>query len=86
MITKRQDKMGFPTPFADWIKSDARDFVMDVFSSQKAQTRELIDNGKVIRKMGQEKKFSRNIWGLFCLELWQQEFHDKEASYKKLLA
>ena len=85
-ITKRKDKMGFPTPFTEWVNGDARDFVMDVFSCQKARTRDLIDNGRVIKKLGQEKKFGHNIWGLLCLELWQQEFHDKEAVYQGLLA
>jgi asparagine synthase (glutamine-hydrolysing) len=33
----------------------------------------------------QEKQFGRKIWGLLCLELWQQEFHDRESDYKKML-
>ena len=26
--------------------------------------------------------FGRKIWGLLCLELWQQMFHDREAHFK----
>ena len=30
-----------------------------------------------------EGKFTRKVWGLLSLELWQQEFHDKAQVYKK---
>ena len=36
-IVNRQDKMGFPTPLSDWLAGEARDFVRDVFSTQKAR-------------------------------------------------
>ena len=61
----------------------ARAFVQDVFSTQRALSRELVDNLKVIAKLSKESKFGRNIWGLLCLELWQQEFHDKAAEFKQ---
>lgn len=84
IITNRQDKMGFPTPLTEWIKGEARDFVHDVLSSTKAQTRTLINNRKVLEGMAQESKYGRKIWGLLCLELWQQEFHDKAHEFTKL--
>ena len=31
-----------------------------------------------------EGKFSRNLWGLLCLELWQQQFHDRSAEWSQL--
>ena len=45
-------------------------------------SRELIDNRKVLQKVSKEPKFGRNIWGLLCLELWQQIFHDRESEFK----
>lgn len=84
-IVNRQDKMGFPTPLTEWITSDARDFIFDVFSSSKAKSRDLIDNGKVLKELGNEQKYGRKIWGLLSLELWQQEFHDRESYYKQLM-
>ena len=84
-IAGRKDKMGFPTPINEWMSSGARDFVHDVFSSQAAQSRGLINNRKVLDKMSSEPKFGRKIWGLLCLELWQQEFHDKATQYKHML-
>lgn len=29
--------------------------------------------------------FARNLWGFFCLELWQQRFHDRAAGFRALL-
>lgn len=84
-IMNRKDKMGFPTPFAIWAKGECRDFICDTLSTAKAKQREYIDNSKVMTKIMGEGSFSRNLWGFFCLELWQQEFHDKAEQYKKQL-
>lgn len=84
-IKRRTDKMGFPIPFNQWIKGEAKDFVYDILSSQKAQSRDLIDNKRVLSKIANESDFGRNIWGMLSLELWQQTFHDKESDYKKML-
>ena len=84
-IFNRKDKMGFPTPLNEWISGEARDFVRSIFSSVTAKNRDLIDNTKVLEKLDSETKYGRKIWGLLCLELWQQEFHDKKVQYKKLL-
>ena len=32
-----------------------------------------------------EARFGRKGWGLLCLELWQQAFHDRESHFKSLL-
>jgi asparagine synthase (glutamine-hydrolysing) len=85
IIVNRQDKMGFPVPLTEWINGPAHDFIFDVFSSQQALSRPLVNNRLVLDKLDKESKFGRTIWGLFCLEVWQQEFHDKEADYKRIL-
>ena len=84
-ILNRKDKMGFPVPLQEWIKGEAREFIHDVFSSQKALGRELVKNGVVLKGLMREPEYGRRIWGMLCLELWQQEFHDKEYEYKRLL-
>lgn len=84
-IRKRTDKMGFPIPFNQWIKNEAKDFVYDILGSKKALNRQLIDNKSVIRKMETESDFGRSIWGVLCIELWQQIFHDKKCEYKSKL-
>lgn len=84
-IVDRKDKMGFPTPLTEWINGEARDFVQDTFTTRNAVNRDLVDNRKIISGLDKEPKFGRKIWGLLCLELWQQEFHDKGSEFKKLL-
>lgn len=85
VVANRTDKMGFPTPLMDWVKGPANSFVRDTFSTGQALSRELIDNKKVLNGLAGEPKFGRKIWGLLCLELWQQSFHDKEQEFKKLV-
>jgi asparagine synthase (glutamine-hydrolysing) len=86
-ISNRQDKMGFPVPLHDWTTSPGpvRDFVHDTFSSQHARTRELIDNSRVMKQMGTESRFGRQMWGLLSLELWQRAFHDRAHEFRQRL-
>jgi len=84
IIVDRQDKMGFPTPLSEWLTGDAQDFVRDIFTTRKALGRDLVDNRKVLSSLDKETRFGRKIWGLLCLELWQQEFHDKAMEFKRL--
>lgn len=85
LIVERKDKMGFPTPLTEWIQGEARDFVYDVFSSTCAQNRALINNRRVLDGLDREPQFGRKVWGLLCLELWQQEFHDRHYRYQRLI-
>ena len=83
-ILRRTDKMGFPVPLNDWLKSELKTFVGDVFTSTKTRQRDLLNADTILTHLGQESKFGRKIWGLLCLELWYQEFIDKAADYRRL--
>jgi asparagine synthase (glutamine-hydrolysing) len=80
-IQQRTDKMGFPVPLVDWARGPAREYVGEVFSTD----RELFDNRAVLDALDGEAKFGRTFWGLFSLELWQQRFHDRESEFQALL-
>jgi asparagine synthase (glutamine-hydrolysing) len=80
-IARRTDKMGFPVPLVEWARGDARDFVRDVFSTK----RDLFDNRAVLDALEGEAKFGRTFWGMFSLELWQQQFHDRGHHFRSLL-
>lgn len=86
-VLARTDKMGFPVPLDEWLKQSriVRDFVLDSLSCRNALTRDLIDNRKVVAGLEGAAKFSRKVWGLLCLELWQQTFHDRARSYRQML-
>jgi asparagine synthase (glutamine-hydrolysing) len=85
VIIDRKDKMGFPTPLTEWINGEARDFVQDTLTTRNALSRDFVDNQKLISGLDKEPKFGRKVWGLLCLELWQQEFHDKASEFRKLV-
>jgi len=85
VVADRTDKMGFPVPLREWMSGPAKAFVHDVFASQNALNRDIINNRIVLDKLERESKFGRTTWGLLSLELWQQEFHDKEHEFKRTL-
>ncbi len=85
VVAQRTDKMGFPVPLTEWLEGPAREYVDDVFSSQAALGRDLIDNAKVRAGLQGEPRFGRKVWGLLSLELWQRAFHDREQHFKGLL-
>ncbi|MFO0773153.1 MAG: asparagine synthase (glutamine-hydrolyzing) [Nitrospiraceae bacterium] len=86
-VVQRKDKMGFPVPLQEWIRErgPVRDFVFDVLSCSQALSRDLVDNRLVVQEIGSESKFGRKLWGLLCLEMWQQRFHDRAAEFRQLL-
>ncbi|MBD2297081.1 asparagine synthase (glutamine-hydrolyzing) [Nostoc sp. FACHB-190] len=83
-IWNRQDKMGFPVPLVEWMQGNLKNFVCDIFSANTSK-RDLINNQLVLDSIGKENKFGRKIWGLLCLELWEQEFHDQALRFRKLV-
>jgi asparagine synthase (glutamine-hydrolysing) len=83
-VLERKDKMGFPTPLAEWVNGEAKDYVADIFLSEKARSRDLVDNKRVSASLGKEKKYGRKIWGLLNLELWHRQFHDRAADFKSV--
>jgi asparagine synthase (glutamine-hydrolysing) len=86
-IFERQDKMGFPVPLTEWMSSAGRvrDYIRDVFSSQAARSRGLIDNSRVLKQLDSESRFGRQVWGLLSLELWQRSFHDRAREFRARL-
>jgi len=84
-VAERKDKMGFPVPLTEWVNGEARDFVLDLMGSTRALSRGLVDNRKVLDGLATEPRYSRKIWGLLSLEIWQQEFHDRQSEFKGML-
>ncbi len=76
--------MGFPVPLGEWIKGELRDFVLDCFSGESARSRPYLAEDFDVRELiGREGAFSRNLWGLFSLELWQQAYHDRSHEWSR---
>lgn len=86
-IVQRKNKMGFPVPLNDWLKTNQKvqEFVFDIFHTQKAKNRAFFNNDAIIQSVQHEGKFGRKVWGLLSLEIWFCEFIDKAHEYKKLI-
>lgn len=85
IIAERKNKMGFPVPLNEWIKGELREFVYDIFNSKRAKDRTYFNHKEILKGLEQEPTFGRKIWGLLSLEIWQQEFHDKEYYYRDMI-
>jgi asparagine synthase (glutamine-hydrolysing) len=73
-IMKRTDKMGFTVPIKEWFAEDeCKKFLLEVFSNGKEVGNEYMNYNAIIDSIySGNSKFSRKIWGLLSLELWQQ--------------
>jgi len=85
VIADRRDKMGFPVPLKEWFAGELHDFVRDIFTSRQAQSRAFTNAAAVLANMDGAGRFSRKLWGLLSLELWQTLFHDRAAEYRRML-
>ena len=78
--------MGFPVPLKEWFSGELSDLVQDIFRSRGARQRDYINAAAVLANFEGAGQFSRKIWGLLSLELWQQQFHDRAAHYRRMAA
>jgi asparagine synthase (glutamine-hydrolysing) len=85
-IADRRDKMGFPVPLKEWFSGELRGLVQDTFRSRHARQRPFLNPEAVLANFESAGRFSRKVWGLLCLELWHQIFHDRAAQYRRMLA
>jgi len=82
-VWQRKNKMGFPVPLSSWMQGELKEFIEDIFHSDSARHREYLSPDFDIKTiMAQEGKFTRKVWGLLSLELWQQEFHDNADLFR----
>ena len=83
-LAQRRDKMGFPVPLKEWFGGELRDMVSDIFQSTSARTRPFVNGKAVLATLDSASRYSRKTWGLLCLELWHQTFHDKASGYRAM--
>jgi asparagine synthase (glutamine-hydrolysing) len=84
-LAQRRDKMGFPVPLKEWFSGELKDMVADIFATQKNRHREFFNSDAILANFDKAERFSRKTWGLLSLELWHQIFHDRAASYRRML-
>ncbi len=84
-ILNRRDKMGFPVPLKEWFEGELKDWVGDMFLTQKARHRPYFNADAILANFTATERFSRKIWGLLSIETWHQQFHDQAAHYRKMV-
>lgn len=75
-IIERKDKMGFPVPLNEWFKGPLKEYLSDVVNSAKFKNRGIFNHDNIILQIENENQFSRDLWGILCLETWFQQFID----------
>jgi asparagine synthase (glutamine-hydrolysing) len=70
----------------EWFSGELRGLVQDTFRSRRARQRPFLNTEAVLANFESAGRFSRKVWGLLCLELWHQIFHDRAAHYRRTLA
>jgi asparagine synthase (glutamine-hydrolysing) len=74
-------KTGFPVPYESWIRTDLKDLVWDVLTDRRT-----IDRGyfrkdgveSLLRANSEGGNYSKEIFSLLSLELWQRTFLEQE--------
>jgi len=84
-LMERRDKMGFPVPLKEWFSGELREFVFDLFGTQKSRARPYFHADVILSNLDKGERFSRKLWGLVSLEIWQQLFHDRAAEYRDMV-
>ena len=74
-------KVGFPVPYASWIRNDLKDVVLDVLTDSKTTSRgyfrkDAVEN--LIQANANGADYSKEIFSLLSLELWQRVFLENE--------
>jgi asparagine synthase (glutamine-hydrolysing) len=70
-------KRGFNVPMPSWLAGNLRDFTRDVLSPQRVRRQGLFKPAAVERlvadHLAKRRDFSRAIWTLLVLSVWQDE-------------
>jgi asparagine synthase (glutamine-hydrolysing) len=85
IVANRKDKMGFPVPLTEWAKTELKDFIVGIFDTTRAKDRPYFNHDEIMKNLTNEGSFGRKLWGLLSLELWHQEFHDRQDYYRGLI-
>ena len=76
-------KMGFPTPWSQWLQGDQLNEVEQMLTSERSLKRGLFDADALRRIFAEHRKKQRDhtdrIWRLMNLEVWHRVFVDAEA-------
>ncbi len=84
-VVNRKDKLGYPTPFAEWTKTVLKDYISDILLNKDALIYEYIDSRQIFKNLENHfsgtRDYSWEIWRLLSLENFIKLY--KELDYMK---
>ena len=78
---RNRKKTGFPVPYESWLRKDLKDFVRDVLLDSRTTNRGYFNKSTVeglLRANSEGRNYSKIIFSLVSLELWQRAFVNVE--------
>jgi asparagine synthase (glutamine-hydrolysing) len=79
---RNRKKAGFPVPYGSWLRNDLKDMVSMVLTDRKTLNRGYFRKDaveKLLKANGNGSDYSKDIFSLLSLELWQRRFLDRES-------
>jgi asparagine synthase (glutamine-hydrolysing) len=82
----KRPKMGFTPPTPGWLRNELHELTADTLLSQASRDRGIIDPTAVQRLIAEHDRgidHTRGLWSLLMLELWHQEFIDRNPATRE---
>jgi asparagine synthase (glutamine-hydrolysing) len=79
---RNRKKAGFPVPYGSWLRNDLKNMVSMVLTDRKTLNRGYFRKDaveKLLKANGNGSDYSKDIFSLLSLELWQRRFLDRES-------
>ncbi len=79
---RNRKKTGFPVPYESWLRTELRDMAWDILTDAKTINRGYFCRDAVVRLLQANqtgRNYSKEIFSLLSLELWQRIFLEKES-------
>jgi asparagine synthase (glutamine-hydrolysing) len=81
-------KVGFPTPFSSWLKTELNDLVHDILLDRQTLARGYFNRAcieNLIKEHSESERFPKEILSLISLELWHRAFLGKTEDSSDVL-
>lgn len=82
----KRPKMGFTAPIPAWLRGELYELTTDTLLGEASRARGIVDCAAVERLISEHRngiEHTRGLWTLLMLELWHQEFVDRNPANRE---
>jgi asparagine synthase (glutamine-hydrolysing) len=82
----KRPKMGFSAPIPGWLRGELHELMTDTLLGEASRARGIVDCKAVERLISEHQngiEHTRGLWSLLMLELWHQEFVDRNPARRE---